>query len=113
MPLSAGVAPVEKRAVPDRGDRGKVIQMGVGEHRALGQQAVQAAVVFVAEASQVIVAKLIDDNRQDQFGFLRSRCRQDGCEQKTSEKLLHRWNSQRSIGTVNLVHTLGYPRGGQ
>ena len=44
-----------------------MLVVGVGEDRALGEELVQAALIFAAEAGQVIVAELVDRDGDDQF----------------------------------------------
>ena len=56
---------------------------GVGEYRALGQQPRQTAAVFVPETSEVIVTKLVHDDRQHQLWLLRRRTGQAEGRQRT------------------------------
>ncbi len=57
------------RRVADGGDGGVVLEEGVGEVRAVGQQAIEARVVFGAEPREVVVAELIDGDEQHQLDW--------------------------------------------
>ena len=41
----------------------------VGKYRSLGEKFFESAVIAGAEAGQVVVAKLVDDDRENQLGF--------------------------------------------
>ncbi len=47
--------------------------MGVRENCSMLEQAEQSRPISLAETKQVIIAKLIDDDRQNQLGLLRWR----------------------------------------
>jgi hypothetical protein len=62
--------------------------MRIRENGSLLEQPVEAGVVIGAEPRQVVVAKLVDYNRQDQFWLLASECHgrnRDGEKQGESE----------------------------
>ena len=54
-------------AVTDGGNQRHMGVIGVGEDRALGEQAVQAGLIFGAVTGQVIEAELIDHDGHDEF----------------------------------------------
>ena len=66
MPLTDGVAPRQHRRMADRRDGRVVLEVRVGEDRALGQQPLEPAGVLAAESRQVVVAELIDGDEQHQ-----------------------------------------------
>jgi len=55
--------------VADGGDGGDVDVVGVIEDSALVEEAFEAGGVFGAEAEEVVVAELVDDEGEDKFGF--------------------------------------------
>ena len=59
----------------NRGYRGGVQEMGVGEHRPCLEKTGQPGIVVSPEAQQVIVAELVDHDCQYQAGLSRGRLR--------------------------------------
>ena len=56
----------------DCGNGGYLCVEPVGEIGTLGEERVEAAVIILAEAGEVIVAELIDDNNDDELWLRRS-----------------------------------------
>jgi hypothetical protein len=67
--------------VADGGNGGEVNIVRIREDCPLSEQPVEAVVVVGSKSRQVIVAKLVDHNGQNEFWFLGSDCnlRSQGC----------------------------------
>ena len=56
-----------------------------GEHRAVLEHAIEAGMVAISKARQIVIAKLIDRDRQNQLGF-GSRSAGERCSRDEIEK---------------------------
>src|SRR5579872_167344 len=75
--------------MPGRGDGREMVVLCVGEDGAAGEQPVEAGRVAGAESREVIVSELVDNNRQNQFRFLRGGRQQAGEGQHANQELSH------------------------
>ena len=69
MPLTAGIAPVQKDTMSHRGYGRHLSIECICKVRAMREKAIEAAMVIASKAGQVVVAKLIDNDTHYQLRF--------------------------------------------
>ena len=96
-PADGGRGARQERAVAHCRDRRGMDVPGVGKHRTLTQQTVQTALVVAPEADQVIVAELVQYDRQNQFRFFWRRTSQAGRGHHAQQDSFHEVTIFQSI----------------